>query len=75
VKNRRASYRLVIQLGMTCLITIACVVGSRTKRVLIICNGLKDIAVMLCAPASLTLVRYSPKQASLLLACRMTKVY
>ena len=33
-------------------VTIAHVVRSRTKRVLITCNGLKDVAVALCGPTS-----------------------
>jgi len=47
VKNRLASHGLVIHLGMTCLTTIARVVPSRTKCVLIVLWWLKCAATIL----------------------------
>jgi len=48
VKNRRVSCRLVIHLGMTCLTTVACVIPSRTKRLLRVMWRFKYAAVILC---------------------------
>jgi len=57
----------VAQFVMTLFTTIARVMRSRTKRVLIVCNGLKDVAVVVYRPVSLTLVRCSAEQPSSLL--------
>jgi len=49
VKNWQASCSLLIQLGMTCLITIARVTRSRTKRLLGVLWQLKYAAFILQA--------------------------
>jgi len=68
--NDASTWRIGVPVAwfvMTLFTTIARVMRSRTKHVLIICNGLKDIAITLCRPASLTVVRYSLERCSSLL--------